>query len=457
MRQFILLLLLSLIAYTAFAQKNVTPVTRSAITGITLPSGSRKDSRMLSTVSAKMLLELESNKVSATLSATEVLLLPPVSSGGFGKDSLAFKLSGRGWKIVPVQGDDQYSWLLNDKRSVIAYFSMDSTATSLYFAEAMVSKPIEAKSTAPAQKQPEKVAVAVAVPITAEQSKPSRPAAMGTGGFQFSTTTFDDGWASNVKEEWVEVMKSNIIVLLHYPTSKIDLSSSDYKTIANNAWNTLVAPRYNNLQNFTLFPGALDYERPYFISGDVTDNTGKKVHVVLFKKGNSGWIEIITPDKNSFVQSFGVDISKVDYYVDSSIWDPLRKMSNYNRFAVAASDLPGKWTNSFSGIQQYVNVYTAADAGMKSHSSVEVFEFDQNSGYKWELKVASGFVGSIKFEGVKSNGKMNMVNNWQVHFSDLEGKPKTYNAYLSCIKGARILWFEDAAYPTGYTGYAKSE
>lgn len=403
-----------------------------------------------------MLLELESNKVNATLSTTEVLLLSPVSPGGFDKDSLESKLSGQGWKIVPVKEDKNYTWLQKDKRSVIAYFSIDSTGINLYFAEAAVSKPIESKPSA-SQKQPDKVAVTG----TTEQSKPSKAETaqpIVTGGFHFSTTTFDDGWVSNVKEEWVEVKKSNIIVLLHYPTSKIDLSSADYKTIANNAWNTLVAPRYNDLQNFTLFGGALDYERPYFISGDVTDvKTGKRVYVVLFKRGDSGWIEIITPDKNSFVQSFGVDIGKVDYYVDSSVWEPLKKMAYYNRFAVAATDLSGKWTNSFSGIQQYVNVYTAADAGMKSHSSVEVFEFELNGGYKWELKVASGFVGSIKFEGVKSNGKMNMVNNWQVHFSDLEGKPKTYNAYFSCIKGARILWFEDVAYPTGYTGYAKSE
>jgi hypothetical protein len=48
-----------------------------------------------------------------------------------------------------------------------------------------------------------------------------------------------------------------------------------------------------------------------------------------------------------------------------------------------------------------------------------------------------------------------MPNNWQINFSDLEGKPKTYNAYFSCIKGgARILWLQDTGYG-GYSGYGK--
>ena len=246
-------------------------------------------------------------------------------------------------------------------------------------------------------------------------------------------------------------------MLLHYPTSKIDVSSMDYKTISNNAWNTLIAPRYSSLNNFVLFSGTLDYERPYFVAGDVTDNaTGKKVYVVLFKKGNTGWIEFITPDKNSFVRSFGLDISKVDYYAESAIWDPMKKMADYNKFAVGAADLKGKWSNSFTGMTQYVNVYTGLDAGATAHSSTEFFEFKSANTYHWEIAVADGMVGNQKFQGAKSDGTFSLPNNWQVHFSDLEGKPKTYNAFFSCIKGARVLWLEDTGYP-GYTAFGKKE
>src|SRR5690606_31209997 len=73
---------------------------------------------------------------------------------------------------------------------------------------------------------------------TGQSGKPS-----SSGSFQFSVTNFDDGWTSTVQEDWVMVSKGEIKVLLHYPTKRIDVSSADYATIGQNAWNTLVSPR----------------------------------------------------------------------------------------------------------------------------------------------------------------------------------------------------------------------
>jgi hypothetical protein len=102
-----------------------------------------------------------------------------------------------------------------------------------------------------------------------------------------------------------------------------------------------------------------------------------------------------------------------------------------------------------------VNIYTGNSAGMNTHSSSEAFEFTGNN-YAWELKVASGFVGNIKFQGVKSNGKFTVPNNWQVHFSEIEKKERTYNAYFSCVKGARLLWLQDTGYGD-YRSFGKVE
>jgi hypothetical protein len=170
-----------------------------------------------------------------------------------------------------------------------------------------------------------------------------------------------------------------------------------------------------------------------------------------YSNGSGKYLEFITSDKKSFEQEFGA------YHETSYGWEKVEAMANYNKFAVAATDLTGKWTNNFSGTQQYVNAYTGASAGMDTHSSNQNFEFGPQNTYKWDLSVASGFVGSIKFQNVKSSGQFSLPNNWQINFSDLEGKPKTYNAYFSCAKGVRILWLEDATYPSGYTGYGKVE
>lgn len=78
-----------------FAQKKMIPVSQSIITGMALPAGSKKDTRILSVSAAQALLEMENNKVNTTLSEPEVLALPPLLQGGFTNDSLIKNLSVR--------------------------------------------------------------------------------------------------------------------------------------------------------------------------------------------------------------------------------------------------------------------------------------------------------------------------------------------------------------------------
>lgn len=277
--------------------------------------------------------------------------------------------------------------------------------------------------------------------------------------YAFSTTNFDDGWSSVIKSDWVEVTKENIKVLIHYPKEGT-IVAADPEPATNAAWNILVAPRYSNLKNYKAASPSMDFERAYTGSGYLTDNaTGKEVYVVLFRKGNSGWLEFITPDKKSFVDVFGVDIDAVRWDAESSIWTPLRNMSYYNRFAIAASDFSGRWEDRFSSNTFYTNVYTGLSAGMSTYSSSQFFEFGKGQTYKWELVVANSYGGSTKFANAKGAGKFTIVNNWQIEFSDIEGRPKKYDAYFSCVKGDRILFLNDAAYPGSgiFTGFARKK
>ena len=125
-----------------FAQKKLVPVTQSALTGIALPAGSKKDSRILSVAAAEVLLEMETSKSNTKLSATEVLVLPAQSSAGFTNDSLNKKLADLGWHITVISEDKKYAWLQKGTRYVISYFSMDPRETALYLAEA-TSIPIQ--------------------------------------------------------------------------------------------------------------------------------------------------------------------------------------------------------------------------------------------------------------------------------------------------------------------------
>ena len=55
------------------------------------------------------------------------------------------------------------------------------------------------------------------------------------------------------------------------------------------------------------------------------------------------------------------------------------------------------------------------------------------------LLVVKGMVGNAQYIEVKSAGQFSAPNNWQLHFTKIESKARTYHAFWSCIKGARVL------------------
>ncbi len=290
-----------------------------------------------------------------------------------------------------------------------------------------------------------------------ESVRPEKPAPIVattqavSDGFTFTTTNFDDGWTSVVKEDWVEATKNNVKVLLHYPRAENSKYYPDRDEQRRVFWDLLVAPRYSNMRQYENWPSSLP-ENAYFSGALLTDKaTGKDVWVTLFSKGQSGWIEIITPDKNSFVQAFGIQ-NPDNYFGD---WEPLVRLSGLNRFAVGEKDLAGKWSSEFQGSTNYYNLYTGLYSGSTTFASRQYFEFRSNKSYTWDLVMANGASGtSMKVDNAKANGSWKLLNNWQIWLSEIERSQKTYNAYFSCFKGGRILWLQDISYGS-YTAYGK--
>lgn len=287
----------------------------------------------------------------------------------------------------------------------------------------------------------------------------NEPQVKSSNGFAFTTTNFDDGWNSTVKENWVEVTKGNVIVLLHYPNKVADAHNFVLLDGLKNAWDVLVAPRYSSATNMQ-FRSSGSWESIEFAEADMIQNsTGKKVHVVLFKKnfnnGSGKYIEFVTPTKTDFEKEFEAFETASANYGGGPGFQKMANMVGYNKFAVSAADLIGTWTNDFSGMTQYVSALTGLDAGATTHASSQQFVFSGGSTYKWDLGVASGTVGNVKFQSVNAAGEFNLPNNWQIYFSKMEGKPKTYDAYFSCVKGSRLLWLSDVTYP-GYKAFGKA-
>jgi hypothetical protein len=447
---------------TILAQSKLTDAKQSALTGLSLPEGSKLDKRMMSVAGAKLLLEMVSKKAGVALKNTEVLYLLPEAVNHFNNESFKTQMQQLGWNVLPVEGEPEYYWLEQNGRYILAYYLASKKETNIYFADAsqapanIVSNngnmqpavdPVNQQGTIQQTTTQE-----TSTQQTQQQTDPQQQttvnniAPAANNGYAFTTTNFDDGWNSTVQEDWVEVTKGNIKVLLHYPKEGT-IIPADPEPHVNNAWNILTAPRYSNLRNYrTAY--ITTYNRPYLGIGTATENaTGSDVFVVLFRQGQTGWLEFITPDKNTFIQQFRFDPETIQWDSNEDLMKNLSVMGNYNKFAVAASDFTGVWTSDFSGMQQLYNVYTGNYAGMHINQSRETFEFIGNGSYNWKLLVVNGMVGSMNTAQVQSTGQIQLLNNWQVSCTDIEGKPKKYHAFFSCIKGARLLNLLDADFP----------
>jgi len=135
------------------------------------------------------------------------------------------------------------------------------------------------------------------------------PSTSGQSNYTFSITNFDDGWVSSIKDDWVEVSKPAIKILLHYPNQKADDHQFEKLKGDQNAWEILVAPRYSDIQNLQE-RGIQDYQSVTFLRADATEKqTGKKVFVVLYKKhydkGNGRFLEVVADSKAIFEKEFG--------------------------------------------------------------------------------------------------------------------------------------------------------
>ncbi|QEC44624.1 hypothetical protein [Pseudobacter ginsenosidimutans] len=255
------------------------------------------------------------------------------------------------------------------------------------------------------------------------------------------TTTWDDGWISIMQENWAEVKKGNIRVLVHYPNKNADSYNSVLKDGLQNAWNILVAPRYSGICNFALKP-IQSFESIAFAEADGIENsTGKPVHIVLFKKyysnGNGRYLEFITPDQNSFEQEFGA------YHNDEFGWDKLSGMQFRNKFAVNPSSLTGKWLASDYASLSYYYVSSGGFAGATATSIAHEFTFFNNGKYQSDHAGASGVVGNQKFSRQVYKGNYS-TNNWELKLTNrFQGGAETYQCYFEAVKNGQILIMTD--------------
>lgn len=269
-------------------------------------------------------------------------------------------------------------------------------------------------------------------------------------GFKFTTTNWNDGWVSNVRENWVEVVKPGIKVLIHYPNQQVDAYSAEKLQGDHNAWRILIEPKYSSIKN-VVERGIQDYQSITFFTADAAEKTtGKNVYIVLFKKhydkGNGRYLEIVADSKAVFEQEFGsnyINKSSWEYTDQVKSWDKLANMQSRNKFSIASSDLIGKWSASDYASLRYYYVSNGGFAGATATSISDEFTFLPANTYQSDHAGASGVVGNQQFSRQVYNGN-SMVTEWNITFTNrFQGQSEKYDSYFEAIKGGRILVLTD--------------
>lgn len=445
---------------TLQAQKKVVPVSQSALTGMTLPADSKKDSRFLSEISGRTLLEMETKKVGTSVRTLEILSLPSVAKCGFNADSFITSVSALGWNLASVEGDDKFVWLQKGNVYIIAYFSMGKNSTEVYFGEVdavpaitmtadntQVNQEIGASQPAMTTTQ---VTTTTEIPSEVTTTTPVNPPAAIQDGFAFTTTNFDDGWTSTVYNDYVLSTKGDIKVYLSYIEK---FNASDYsgtgKELRHHYWDNYVGKYFITGEKKFDTRGALSDYSQDFIEGWATDKeTGSKRYIAMIVQviaytGTLSVIVVSAPDEQQFRRQFPK--------ADTKFENDLLPMYSYNKFALGKNDLIGKWVSGAPGAM--VNWYsTATGNNVGSTAAVTSDEFDFGSDGKYSSKHngATGWVGAMNTFQQKYNGTYT-VTDWTLTATNrFDGKTEVLNAWFEVVRGGRVLHLQNQQY-TGQT------
>ncbi|MBP9924660.1 MAG: hypothetical protein KBF45_01630 [Cyclobacteriaceae bacterium] len=282
--------------------------------------------------------------------------------------------------------------------------------------------------------KPEVQSVAPVVEKVAEQPAQSTvTSAPGNQGISMSTTNFDDGWVAQPFADYVRVAKGSTVVLLHYGIGITDEMRAS-GNIEGVLFDRVIQPRYvvSNLKKYD--NGGPCYFCIDFFEADVIEKaTGKKYYLgfrTITNSGVSKCIEIISPSAGAFQQEFS-DQKKIE------------AMLNYNKFAVASSDLVGNWDESTGSYLDMYNTVTGSYAGMNTTSASNSFMFNSDGTYNSRYVGAFGMIGDMKVYDQKYKGDY-AVTPWEITLTkQFEGKPKIYMAQFEAVRGGRVLHLTD--------------
>jgi len=260
-----------------------------------------------------------------------------------------------------------------------------------------------------------------------ETSSSARVSGTNLTGISKSTTTFNDGWVAKIDNDFVRLTKGNMDVYLFYPILLTDetrsLDTADY------AWNSVVVPKFS-ITAATKFEDPVPdvIERLYYIEGTGSEKTsGRSGFIAMKAVTGAGVMRVI----------LALATNRQAYTAGFPTPKDLSKLLSANRFAIAASDLVGKWNDSGGTAIGYYNTNTGAYAGMGTAATSDQFVFAANGTYQTSHASAVSKLGSLTTGQSKDSGSFS-VSDWELTINGKAGGIR-YSAYFEAVKNGRVL------------------
>lgn len=288
-----------------------------------------------------------------------------------------------------------------------------------------------------------------APPVTAKTTgtSPSGSSSLNvSNGYTFATSNFNDGWVSNIEADWVSVKKNDINVYILYalPYNSDNFSGTgvmerDYY------WDNYVSTYFSiQTRQYQDAGEFISSFKPNYVEGWATDKqSGQKrfIAMTLSIAPNTAFLIIGTaPDENSLHSTFP---KANDRYTSD-----LTAMNRYNKFAIGAKDLTGKWQNGNTSTAQWFYISPSGYegyAGMTLAASSATFNFNANGSYSSIHNGATGAVGNMGTFQQEYKGTYT-VSNWSITATNrYGGKTDTFDASFMAVRGGRILKLNNGA------------
>jgi hypothetical protein len=288
-----------------------------------------------------------------------------------------------------------------------------------------------------------------------ELTKPAAPAAeLSSGvvvvptasGQPFSasitkpTTNFNDGWVATIAADRVVLSRGTVRVQVYYPVAYDDASRASGRDYF---WDTRLPSEFQIIQKQYRDHGEVigSFQAPYIEGVAIDRQTGKRVFLGFVVNSANGYmfpVLAVAPDEETLRKTFPKAEDKYE--------SDLAAMSGYNKFAVTAKDLAGKWSGGGTTAANYYNVYTGSYAGMAAVAMSDKFEFLANGDYTSRHQGASGMVGSMSTYSQEYKGKAT-ITDWTVTMTNrFKGATTTFNAWFEAVAGGVVLHLQDSQY-----------